>query len=1040
MKYFIRILTVICCFAIAFSTMSGSVSAYVDSSEHNIEEDTKSKPLPEDVRVTWYRLKNLINVEQGTDKLTMQFKVNSETYKLYLTFPKEGGFRLYSDDSGYWESESVKNLKYSYSGNDLICSAGDKTKVKLRQNDNNWALDIYNEDKVVFRVSGKQLSVGYDKDNKFCKTRFEGTIGSKEILTGLGQRFDQQVRNGTKALLWNIDAGGHVFSQTEWETDMTYTNIPLLHSTNGYSVFFNSSYAIEADIGKADRKKYSLENYGKTMDFYFWTGKADDRLDSYMQLTGYNILPPKWAFSYWAGNSAIYFQNANGGDYINELQNMMDGYAEIGTPIKTMFVEGVIYKDNAVHSLLKKTDTKVIAWHDSAYYLWSTTLTDAFPGLSKAETPIVKRLYNKSMIYDLSSYIDFTDSRSSILIDYMYSKYLKYGTKGAMIDFADGIGVDTVFSNGKTGDEMHNLYAYYYQKAFKELYEKYHGDDYILFGRAGYPGSQSLMAKFLGDCDTSMWGLNKALTAGLNLSSSGFSIWGSDMGGLGRGGQPNEDTYRRWVQWSAFNPLFRSHGSTTRVPWDYSESATKEFQKYYWLRENLVDAIYGGAIEGTKTSYLMAKPLNLAFPEQSDLAKSEGIYMFCDDILVAPVTEEYGISKTFTLPNDNWTNFWTGQNVKGGTEITVRASEGTIPIYLKAGSVIPVQVSNDLILGDNMEDGRVDGLLISPATKTREISFNKDIETVVKYKSERSKVGTTKISDVSGTNTRAVVAKGISASSVIVDGVKLSQYEEVFADGEVGYSVDHVNNTTTIWMPEKWDTLEITNGGGISRNLALNCDIVSAGDSSGNKVSNINDKDYTNIWTLPATNPEFEVVLDEVREISELQLTWGFNYSNAYTVEVSLDGYNYTKVADVTAGLGDEEVIKLDKTYEAQYIRFSGFQKAQKASSQLTDVRIYGTDMDYVGICDITGNISVDKKTEEESFTELEDNINDEFEEADDKTGSSKRKKVIRRKFIPAGLDWWIILIIVIASVVVIGGAGITIFIIIRKKKANGKK
>ena len=414
--------------------------------------------------------------------------------------------------------------------------------------------------------------------------------------------------------------------------------------------------------------------------------------------------------------------------------------------------------------------------------------------------------------------------------------------------------------------------------------------------------------------------------------------------------------------------------------------------------------------------------------------------MFCDDILVAPVTEEYGISKTFTLPNDNWTNFWTGQNVKGGTEITVRASEGTIPIYLKAGSVIPVQVSNDLILGDNMEDGRVDGLLISPATKTREISFNKDIETVVKYISERSKEGTTKISNISGSASRAVVAKGISASSVVVDGVQLNKYEEVFADGEVGYSVDHINNTTTIWMPEKWDTLEITNGGGISRNLALNCDIVSAGDSSGNKVSNINDKDYTNIWTLPATNPEFEVVLDEVREISELQLTWGFNYSNAYTVEVSLDGYNYTKVADVTAGLGDEEVIKLDKTYEAQYIRFSGFQKAQKASSQLTDVRIYGTDMDYVGICDITGNISVDKKTEEESFTELEDNINDEFEEADDKTGSSKRKKVIRRKFIPGGLDWWIILIIVVASVVVAAGAGITIFIIIRKKKANGKK
>ena len=1054
-KCFIRMMALLCCFVLFVTAFS--MSAFAGDAEWKVVEDVET-PFPENVRVKWYQLNNLTKVEKGTDKLTMQFKVNSENYKLYLTFPKEGGFRLYSDDSGYWEPDSVKKLKYTDLGNDLICSAGDNTSVKLRKKDNNWALDIYNKDKLVFRVSGKQLSVGYDRDNKLAKTCFEGTIGSKETLTGLGQRFESQVRNGTKALLWNLDVGQHVAIDAEWETDLTYTNIPLLHSTNGYSLFFNSSYAIEADIGKANSNKYTLENYGKTLDLYFWTGKASDRLDSYMQLTGYNILPPKWSFSYWAGNSALYFQKTNGGDYVGELKKMMNGYADIGTPIGVMFVEGVIYKDIQVHNFLKKTDTKVIAWHDSAYSPYNSSLSTAFPNLSTSEAPIVHRLYNNVSPHTPAYYIDFTHPLSDEYIDYLYSKYLKYGTKGAMIDFADAVSVDSVFNNGKTGDEMHNIYSYYYQKAFKELYEKYHGNDYILFGRAGYAGSQSLMTKFLGDCATTMRGLKLALTAGLNLSSSGFSIWGSDMGGLGTGGQPNEDTYRRWVQWSAFNPLFRSHGSTTRVPWDYSKPATKEFQKYYWLRENLIDVIYSGAIEGSKSNYLMAKPLNLAFPEQTNLAKTEGVYMFCDDILVAPVTEEYGISKTFILPSDNWTEFWTGKNIKGGTEITARASEGTIPLYLKAGSVIPVQLSYDLILGDNMEDGRVDGLLISPATKTREISFNKDTKTVVKYNSERSKEGTTKISNVSGTNTRAVVAKGISASSVIVDGTKLNKYEEVFADGEVGFAVDHVNNTTTIWMPENWKTLEVTNGGGISRNLALNSEIVSSANSAGNIVSNINDKDYTNYWTLPASNPEFEVVLDKVEEISEIQLTWGFNYANAYTVEVSKDGYNYTEVANVTEGVGDEEVVKLDKTYEAQYIRFSGFQKAQKALSQLTDVRIYGSSMDYVGICDITGNISVEQKTEEDNFTDFEENptddstsfdddfveetvsSSDETTEEDTSSESSWQKKVIRRKFIPGGLDWWVILIIVVVSVAVLAGAGITIFIIIRKKKSKNKK
>ncbi|MBO5020667.1 MAG: discoidin domain-containing protein, partial [Clostridia bacterium] len=255
--------------------------------------------------------------------------------------------------------------------------------------------------------------------------------------------------------------------------------------------------------------------------------------------------------------------------------------------------------------------------------------------------------------------------------------------------------------------------------------------------------------------------------------------------------------------------------------------------------------------------------------------------------------------------------------------------------------------------------------------------------------------------------------------------------------------------------------------------------------------------DYTNRWTLPSTNPEFEVVLDDVKEISEIQLTWGFNYAKAYTVEVSLDGYEYTKLVDVTEGLGDEEIIKLDEPQEAQYIRFSGFEKAQKALSELTDIRIYSTDMDYVGVCDITGNISVEKENEEDNFTDFEEDKNSDKEDVnssednkeetspgeeetddfdsfddeaeddtsfedsdseattsedsdseattssdddDDKSDSSWMKKVIRRKFIPGGLDWWVILIIVIASVAVLAGAGITIFIVIRKKKAKSKK
>lgn len=1046
-KCLIKILTVLCCFAMAFSSVCIPASATVDQSEIKVTEAAE-RPFPDDVRVTWYRLNDLTSVEKKSDKLILRFNVNSNAYSMYLTFPEIGGFRLYSDDySGFFEPEKLNKLTYSEAKTGTVISAGGNTKVKLRKTDGNWSLDIYNKTKLISRVSGKQLSVGFDKDGNLAKTRIENTIGSSETLTGLGQRLDQQVRNGTKSLLWNLDVYQHVHgTEVDYETDLSYTNVPILHSTNGYTLFFNSSYAIEADIGKADSEKYTLENYGNTMDFYFWTGKAEERFEGYLSLTGYNILPPKWAFSYWAGNSAKYWARANGGDYINELKNMMSAYDDMGTPINVMFVEGVIYKDPKVHSLLKKTDTKVIAWHDSGW--GSSAVTSAFPGLSALETPIVKRLYNKVLGADTEHYIDFTDSRSLELIDYMQSKYLEYGTQGAMIDFADAVSVDTVFSNGKTGAEMHNLYSWYYQKTFKELYEKYWGDDYVLFSRAGYAGTQSFMTKFLGDEGETFYGLQKSLTAGLNLSLSGFSIWGSDMGGHGQGKSPSEDTYRRWMQWSAFNPLFRSHGDETRVASDFSEPAAKSFKKYYWLRENLVNAIYSSAIEGSRSASVMATPLSLAFPEQSKLAKSEGEYMFCDDILVAPITTENAISNTVLLPEDNWTDFWTGANIKGGSEIKTRASEDTISLYLKAGSVIPVELSQDLALCENMQEGRVDGLLISPATGHRDITFNKDEKTVIKYSSDRPSTGVTKITNTSGTSVRAVVAKGISASSIKVDGKALNELDEVFADGNEGYTVDHVGNTTTVWLPESWETLEITNGGGISRNLALNKDVSSVGSTKTNSIANITDENPENSWLMLKGKSDFELDLGEVKEISEIQLTWGINYANSYTVEVSEDGSDYTVAAQVTDGLGDEEVIKLDKVYKAQYIRFSDFNSAQSTFPTVADLRVYGTEMDYVGICDITGNISVSKTTEEDAFSDFEDGTyyapDEEYYDTDkdsdegDAEESSWLKKIVRRKLISSGLAWWIILIIIIAAVAVIA-AGIVIFIIIRRKKKNAK-
>ena len=1011
----------------------------VPASALDVMQEKYSAPFPQDVRVTWYRLKVLESIKKENDKLTLNVKAGSRAYKLYLSFPKEGGFRLYSDDTGFHNPESYNKLIYTEQGDSLKISSVGDTSVLLRKKGSDWALDIYNKQKLVYRVTNKQLSIGIDGDNKIAKTRFEGSIGSKETLTGLGERFDSVVRNGTQCLLWNLDVLAHINTEGEKDTDYSYTNIPLLHSTNGYSVFFNSSYAIKADIGKADSKKYTMDNYGKTMDFFFWTGSAAERLEGYCKLTGYNILPPKWAFSYWAGNSAVYWAKASGGAYLTELEKMVKGYNEIGTPVQSMFVEGVIYKDNKVHSLLKKYGINVIAWHDSGYY---NEPTDAFPGYSSSQLPIVNPRYNTVLTGITARYYDFTHPLVMEALEYSFGKYLDYGTKGAMIDFADAIPYDSVFYNGKTGDEMHNPYSYYYQKAFKELYEKHHGNDYILFARAGFAGSQSLMGKFLGDNPCTFYGLKESLNAGIGLSLSGFSVWGSDMGGLGDSGdnKPDEDTYRRWVQWSAFNPLFRSHGHTTRTPWDYSTGAVRDFQKYFWLRENLLDSIYSTAVKNSKSGTVMATPVLAAYPEQKHLSRVDDEYMFCDDILVAPVTEELALSKNVVLPNGNWTNFWTGKNVKGGDSVDTRASEGTIPLYLRSGSVIPIQLSDDLKLYGNMENGRVDALLISPAVDKREITYNKDEKTAVKYTSNRPGTGITEITNDSASKSRAVIAKGISASKITVDGKTLNLLDEVFADGSVGFTVDHTGNTTTIWLPEGWKKLSITNGGGISKDLALNKTVTTNGSSSGNSADSITDSVYSNYFTLAKSGVYFDIDLGEVKSVNEIQLTWGLNYAKGYTVEGSEDGENWFTITNVTDGTGDEEVLLLDSTYKARYLRFGNFENAKRSPAVIAGVRVFGTEMDYVGICDITNNISYVYDSDKNGSSDNNNNGYTDFEDDgtydEDGNGSGSKtswlKKLTRRRLLKH-FPYWIIF--VAAGAVLVIGGGITAFIIIKKRK-----
>lgn len=898
------------------------------------------KPLPHSTAVTWFDLNCPQEISYDAEKVILTFLVNDIEYKLYLSFLEIGGIRLYSDFIGFHSTEKYKKIKCAKCKDGLNVKADNETEILIKTEDKSWYIEISDGKKVVNTIDGKQLLLGYDCDGNISKIKITGNIGVNEIFTGLGERFDCVVRNGKKSLLWNFDSIDQLRENAEIDRIYSYTNIPILHSTNGYTLFINSSYAIDADIGNMNSGEYSFECYGPTLDFYYFIGSITERLESYTKLTGYNILPPKWAFSYWAGNSAIHFEFANGGDYMKTLENMMNGYSKIGTPIKAMFVEGVIHRDKKVYDYLNETNTRVIAWHDSAFYLKENF------SLEEAEkSPYLRPYFNEDIEMKREQYCDFTHPEAMATMNDRHGKYIKFGIKGAMIDFADAVPYNSVTFDGRMGAEMHNLYAYIYQKCFKELYEKYNGNDYILFARAGFAGTQSLMAKFLGDEPCTFDGLKSSLIAGLNLSLSGFSLWGTDMGGLGiwRKHIPDEDCYRRWMQWATFNPIMRSHGHTTRAPWDFSADAVRDFQKYYWLRENLMDTIYSSVIDSSKSGCVMVEPMQLAFPNDEAVALVEDEYIFCKDILVAPILKERALARDVILPKGNWIDFWTGLKTDGGTKFKARASEGTIPLYLRLGTLLKIKLPESLELCENMESGSYNALLITAAEDRREISFNLNETDTEKYISDFID-GKTVITNSSKVDVKAIIAKGVSAISVTVDGKTLERKNYKVVSDKPFYCVDEIRNTTTVFLPESFETLQIEDSGKVVKNLALNKFIYSESDSSSSFHRTIADGWSFNYWTVPRSNAKFMLDLEEVKEVSEIQMTWGIDYANSYTVEASCDGENWFFAIEIKDGTGDEEILSMPPNMKARYIRFMNFGFPQRTPAVLGDIRVYGTE------------------------------------------------------------------------------------------------
>lgn len=235
--------------------------------------------------------------------------------------------------------------------------------------------------------------------------------------------------------------------------------------------------------------------------------------------------------------------------------------------------------------------------------------------------------------------------------------------------------------------------------------------------RNGYAGMQRY-APFLwsGDVYSTWETLQTHVPNAINTGLSGIPLWGTDTGGFVPTKEFNGELFVRWFQFSAFCPLFRSHGRTwkLRLPWgwntgelgpnevaNYGEAANPEpselhnaavepiCKKYLELRYRLLPYLYSAVHESCATGLPIIRALWLHFPDDKTAAVRSDEYLWGRDMLVAPVTEKAATSRKVYLPKGTWFDFWSEQSQQGGKEITRDVDLETIPLYVRAGAIIP---------------------------------------------------------------------------------------------------------------------------------------------------------------------------------------------------------------------------------------------------------------------------------------------------------------------------------------------------------------
>ncbi|MCD8285293.1 MAG: DUF5110 domain-containing protein [Prevotellaceae bacterium] len=578
----------------------------------------------------------------------------------------------------------------------------------------------------------EQRQEGADKGAWRVKQSF--AIPPDEALYGLGQ-----LQNGLMSQ--------RGFSKYLIQ-DNTEDFVPLLQSVKGYGIFWDNASPTTYTDGEGQTSFDS--EVGDCIDYYFiYGGNADAVVAGMRHLTGQVPMLPLWTYGYWQSKERYKTQR--------ELVDVVRQYRELGVPLDGIIQDWQYWGNNylwnamdflnpdypepqrmvdEIHSLGAHTIISVWASfgpHTKPYLdlerqglllsfrTWPPSGLEAWP--PRMDYPSGVRVYDA-----------FSPTARDIYWDYMNRGLFSLGIDGWWLDSTEPDHVD--FSQGDLEGstslgslrKVRNAFplvsvggVYDHQRATSA------DKRVVILTRSAFAGQQRYGADtWSGDVTSSWETLRRQIPAGLNFSLTGIPQWNTDIGGFFAGEYNREpyasaplnplyqELYVRWLQFGAFTPMMRSHGTDApREIYRFGKRGEPVFDaiaEAIRLRYSLLPYIYSTSWEVSKRQSTFMRALVMDFPHDSLVWEMGDEYMFGKSLLVAPIvraqytpedadstslapsprfTEER--ETTVYLPSQAlWYDFWTCEPLLGGQSVTRKTTLDRIPLFVRAGSILPL--------------------------------------------------------------------------------------------------------------------------------------------------------------------------------------------------------------------------------------------------------------------------------------------------------------------------------------------------------------